>query len=170
MVHGMAVSVAPRAVVEGTVVGLLLGVLAARQGAGPGAAVLAAVTGVVLAVVSTLAHELGHVVAARRARLTVLGLRIEGLLGGAVERETAPDPRAEAAIALAGPAVTLRLAAAGGLMALLGDGTGALLGLGLAVVNVLALVGCVLPMSRSDVGRARAAARAWSGASGAGIG
>jgi Zn-dependent protease len=160
MVRGIAVSVAPRAVVEAAVVGLLLGALAVRQGAGPGAAALVAVTGVVLAVVSTLAHELGHVVAARRGRLTVVALRIEGLLGGAVERETAPDPRAEVAIALAGPAVTLRLAVAGGLIAVLGDGTGALLGFGLAVVNALALVGCVLPMSRSDVGRARAAGRA----------
>lgn len=170
MVRGIAVSVAPRAVVEAAVVGLLLGVLAARQGVGPRTATLMALTGVVLAAVSAIAHELGHVVAAHRGRLTVVALRIEGLLGGAVEREAASDPRVEFLIALAGPAVTLRLAAAGSLIAVLGDGTGALLGLCLAVVNVLALVGCILPLSRSDVGRARAAARAWSAASAVRIG
>lgn len=150
------VSVAPRAVAETTLVAVLLGVIALRQGLAAGTAVLAAASAVGLALASAAAHELGHFVLARRAGLAVVGMRLDGLLGGSVERVTTACPRTELRICLAGPAVTALLGVSGGALALLADGVVAAAGLCLAVVNVLALVGCALPPARSDL------ARAWS--------
>ena len=152
---GVAVSVSRRAVAESALVAGLLGVIAVRQGFGVAGAAVAAAAVVVVALASATAHEWGHVVAARRQGLRVLALRLEGLLGGAVERERSDSPRAELRICLAGPVVTLALALAGGAFALAGSAAG----LVLAVVNALALVGCTLPPSRSDAGRAWAAWR-----------
>ena len=153
------VSVAPRAVAESALVAVLLGIIAVRQGVGVGPAVLAAATAVGLALVSAIAHELGHLVVARRAGLPVVRLRLDGLLGGSIERGTTSCPRTELRICLAGPAVTVLLAGSGGALALGADGSLAAAGLCLALVNVLALVGCVLPPGRSDAARAWAA---WS--------
>jgi Zn-dependent protease len=70
---------------------------------------------VVCLVVSVLLHELGHAYVARRCGVGVRGITLE-LLGGFTEMDhDAPTPRSEAAIALAGPAVSLLLALVGGL-------------------------------------------------------
>jgi len=70
---------------------------------------------VVCLVVSVLLHELGHAFVARRYGVGVRGITLE-LLGGFTEMDReAPSPRAEAAIALAGPGVSLVLAVLGGL-------------------------------------------------------
>src|SRR5262245_2913936 len=68
---------------------------------------------VVCLVVSVLLHELGHAYVARRYGVGVRGITLE-LLGGFTEMDReAPTPRAEAAIALAGPAVSLLLGVIG---------------------------------------------------------
>lgn len=70
---------------------------------------------VVCLVVSVLLHELGHAFMARRYGVGVRGITLE-LLGGFTEMDRdAPSPRSEAAIALAGPGVSLVLAVVGGL-------------------------------------------------------
>jgi Zn-dependent protease len=151
----VTVAVSARAVVESAVVGLLLGVIAFRQGWDAGGVVAACAVALLLPLCA-LAHEAGHLVAARRHGLAVVALRIEGALGGGVERQVSPDPLVERRIALAGPAVTVALALAGAASVVAG---GPLLPLGLALVgvNLLALLGSVVPWSRSDLGRAWAA-------------
>jgi Zn-dependent protease len=111
---------------------------------------------VVFLLVSVLLHELGHAAVARRYRVRVRGITLE-LLGGFTEMDgDAPSPRAEAAIALAGPAVSFALA----LIALafvplttrgtiVGDLT-----LQLAAANALVAVFNVLPGLPLDGGRA----------------
>jgi Zn-dependent protease len=65
---------------------------------------------VVCLLVSVLLHELGHAVVARRYGVGVRGITLE-LLGGFTEMDRdAPRPGPEAAIALAGPAVSFALA------------------------------------------------------------
>jgi Zn-dependent protease len=66
-------------------------------------------------VVSVLLHEVGHAVACRGFGIRVRAVTIE-LLGGYTEMDAdAPTPRAEAAVSLAGPAVSLVLAGLAGL-------------------------------------------------------
>lgn len=148
----MSVSVSPRAVGESMLVGMLLGVIAFRQEWGTAGAV-ATVAVTLLLPLCALAHEAGHWLVARRHGVEVVALRIEGALGGALHRAVSPHPRIERRIALAGPAVTLALALAGAALAV-ADGALRLPGLALMAVNLLALVGAVVPWSRSDLGRA----------------
>ena len=66
-----------------------------------------------LLLLSTVLHELGHVVAARRCRCRPIDIWLSPL-GGHVRYERLPrNPRKELAIAAAGPAVNLVLAAVG---------------------------------------------------------
>jgi Zn-dependent protease len=115
---------------------------------------------VVMLLVTVLLHELGHAAAARRYRVGVRGITLD-LLGGYTEMGSeAQTPRAEATIALAGPAVSLVLAAVGG--ALLGVAgrhgiAGALL-FQLTATNVLVGVFNALPGLPLDGGRALRAA------------
>jgi Zn-dependent protease len=145
------VTITVRAVAETAFIGVLLTVFAMRHGMSSGDAAVLSGAAVVTGLASTVAHELGHAVVARRYGLAVLGLRIEGLLGGGLERERSDRPDVERRTSLAGPAVTLLLAATGGALALAGARYPGLL---LAIVNGLALIGCAFPWQRSDVARA----------------
>ena len=105
---------------------------------------------------SVLLHELGHALTARRFRIGVRGITLE-LLGGYTEMDRdAPNPRVDALVSLAGPAVSLVL---GGLASLaayaLPDRT--VLGqiaFQLAASNLLVAVFNVLPGLPLDGGRA----------------
>ena len=116
---------------------------------------------VVCLLLSVLLHELGHAVVARRFRVGVRGITLE-LLGGFTEMESeAPTPRAEAAIALAGPAVSFAIAiVTGALVPLTTRGT--VLGdltFQLAATNALVAIFNVLPGLPLDGGRALRDAR-----------
>jgi Zn-dependent protease len=130
---------------------------AGRGGAAP---YLLGASVVVMLLVTVLLHELGHAAAARRYRVGVRGITLD-LLGGYTEMGSeAQTPRAEATIALAGPAVSLALAALGA--ALLGVAgrhgiAGALL-FQLTATNVLVGVFNALPGLPLDGGRALRAA------------
>ncbi len=78
-------------------------------GASPGAYWLAGLLAAALFFASILAHEMSHAVVAQR-----VGMRVEGitlwLLGGVSKLEgSVPSPRAELAIAVSGPAVSVAL-------------------------------------------------------------
>jgi Zn-dependent protease len=105
---------------------------------------------------SVLLHELGHATAARHYRVRVRGITLE-LLGGFTEMDAdSPSPRAEALIALAGPAVSFVLAiGAFGVLPL--TTRGSVLGdfvFQVAATNALVAVFNVLPGLPLDGGRA----------------
>ncbi|HWC40391.1 MAG TPA: site-2 protease family protein [Actinomycetota bacterium] len=103
-------------------------------GLGPAAYWLAGLAGAGLFLGSLLAHEIGHALVARRAGLRVRGITL-WLLGGVALLEDEPaTPGDELRVALVGPAVSLALAVAFGLVAV----AGSLLALPTAVVVVLA--------------------------------
>lgn len=105
---------------------------------------------------SVLLHELGHAVVARRFSVGVRGITLE-LLGGFTEMDQdAPTPRAEAAIALAGPAVSLVLALAAGALIPLTTRGSVLSDLAFqaAFSNAIVAVFNVLPGLPLDGGRA----------------
>jgi Zn-dependent protease len=111
---------------------------------------LAGVTTVLLAFASVLLHELGHAVVARRLGVGVSAIELH-FFGGAARMTSVPrTARDEIAIAAAGPAVSLALAALGfGLAALVDLPVFALVGainLGLAIFNLI-------PAFPSDGGR-----------------
>jgi Zn-dependent protease len=115
---------------------------------------------VVMLLVTVLLHELGHAAAARRYRVGVRGITLD-LLGGYTEMGSeAKTPGAEATIALAGPGVSLVLAAAAGLALTAADrhGVAGELLFQLAVTNVLVGVFNALPGLPLDGGRALRAA------------
>jgi Zn-dependent protease len=106
--------------------------------------------------VSVLLHELGHALASRRLGTGVRGITLE-LLGGFTDMERdAPRPGVEAAVSLAGPAVSFALAAAAGAgAAALPAGTPARQFLvQIAVSNAIIAVFNVLPGLPLDGGRA----------------
>jgi Zn-dependent protease len=107
-------------------------------------------------VVSVLLHELGHAFVARRYGVGVRGITLE-LLGGFTEMDReAPSPRSEAAIALAGPGVSLVLALLGGLAIPITD-RGTVLGdiaIQFALSNAIVAVFNGLPGLPLDGGRA----------------
>ena len=70
-----------------------------------------------LVVGSVVAHELSHVILALRSGLHVRAVRIY-MFGGYSVIDGSPTPKAEASIAAAGPAASLLLAAASGMVAL----------------------------------------------------
>ena len=114
----------------------------------------------VLLYASVLVHELSHTVVALRAGLPVRRISLH-LLGGVSEIERpAATPGREAGIAVAGPAVSLALAAVGyALAAVLPDGTvGLLLARALMVSNLLVGVFNLLPGLPLDGGRVLSAA------------
>lgn len=69
-----------------------------------------------LVAASVLLHELGHALAARRVAVPVSAITLFPFGGAADLGADAPHPGAELLIALAGPAMSLLLAAAGGLV------------------------------------------------------
>jgi Zn-dependent protease len=103
-------------------------------GLAPAACWLAGLAGAGLFLGSLLAHEVGHALVARRAGLRVRGITL-WLLGGVALLEDEPaTPGDELRVALVGPAVSLALAVAFGLVAV----AGSLLARPTAVVFVLA--------------------------------
>jgi Zn-dependent protease len=131
------------------------GALLGRRDAGPAGYLLGASV-VVCLIATVLLHEIGHAVAARRYRVKVRGITLE-LLGGFTELEgEVPTPRAEAVIALAGPAVSVVLAVAGGALLPVTD-RGTVLGdlvFQIAVTNTLVAAFNILPGLPLDGGRA----------------
>jgi Zn-dependent protease len=126
----------------------------------PGAAAYAAGLGfLLLLVASVLAHELGHAFACRRAGIGVRGITLE-LLGGYTELDREPPaPRIAAAVALAGPAVSLLLGLVGvaGVLLTPRDALVRQFAFQLALSNLVVAVFNVLPGLPLDGGRALAA-------------
>ncbi|MDQ4070402.1 MAG: CBS domain-containing protein, partial [Actinomycetota bacterium] len=112
---------------------------------------------------SVLLHELGHALRAVREGMQIEGITL-WLLGGVAKlRGTPPSPGVEFRVAVWGPAITLALAAAFGLAALLGDRLGAprpIQGVVdyLARINALVLAFNLVPALPLDGGRVL---RAW---------
>jgi Zn-dependent protease len=105
---------------------------------------------------SVLLHELGHALTARRHGIGVRGITLE-LLGGWTEMDRdAPNPRVDALVSLAGPAVSLVLGGLATVAALaLPDRTVAgQIAFQLAASNILVAVFNVLPGLPLDGGRA----------------
>jgi Zn-dependent protease/CBS domain-containing protein len=105
-----------------------------------------------------LLHELGHAVVARSQRMPIRGITLF-LFGGVAEiDEEPPSAKSELLVAVAGPAVSVVLAAGLGLLAWLGYRQGwpplAVIGLGyLAAINALVLAFNLLPAFPLDGGR-----------------
>jgi Zn-dependent protease len=119
---------------------------------------LGGVVGTGLFLGSLLAHELGHAVVARRAGLRVRGITL-WLLGGVALLEDEPvRPRDELRVALVGPAVSLALAVAFGLVAVAlglagGPGLAVAVAAWLAVGNTALALFNLLPAAPLDGGR-----------------
>jgi Zn-dependent protease len=110
---------------------------------------------VLVTAASVLVHELGHALVARRRGVPITGIELH-FFGGAAQMAAMPRrPIDEIAIAAAGPAVSLALAALFGALAL---STGAAPLLLVAAVNLLLGVFNLLPAFPSDGGRIL---RAW---------
>ncbi|HEY8473992.1 MAG TPA: site-2 protease family protein [Natronosporangium sp.] len=117
---------------------------------------------VVCLLLSVLLHELGHAVTARRLGIGVRGITLE-ILGGYTEMDReAPTPRAELAVSLAGPAVSLAVGVvAGAGAAVLPDGAPRQIAFLVAIANVIVAAFNVLPGLPLDGGRALRAAVWW---------
>jgi Zn-dependent protease len=105
---------------------------------------------------SVLLHELGHALTARRFGIGVRGIWIE-LLGGWTEMDRdAPNPRVDALVSLAGPAVSLLLGglATAAAFALPDRTVAGQIAFQLAASNILVAVFNVLPGLPLDGGRA----------------
>jgi Zn-dependent protease/CBS domain-containing protein len=102
-----------------------------------------------------LAHEFAHAVTARHYGIGVKGITLWAL-GGVTELDgESPSPRADAVVAVAGPATSIGLGAVSGVLAWWAGGSG-LLGAGLswlAAVSVLLGVFNLLPGAPLDGGR-----------------
>jgi Zn-dependent protease len=115
---------------------------------------------VVCLLASVLLHELGHALTARRYGIGVRGITLE-LLGGYTEMERdAPNPKVDAQVALAGPAVSLVLGAlsAAATVALPSGGLIHQLAFQLAASNLIVAAFNSLPGLPLDGGRALRAA------------
>jgi Zn-dependent protease len=121
---------------------------------------------VVCLLLSVLLHELGHALTARRLDIGVRGITLE-ILGGYTEMDRdAPTPRAELAVSLAGPAVSLVLGlTAAAAAAVLPDGGPRQIAFLVAMANVIVAVFNVLPGLPLDGGRALRAAVWWASGS-----
>jgi Zn-dependent protease len=105
---------------------------------------------------SVLLHELGHALTARRFGIGVRGITLE-LLGGWTEMDRdAPNPRIDALVSLAGPAVSLVLGGVATVASVaLPDRTAAgQIAFQLAASNILVAIFNVLPGLPLDGGRA----------------
>ncbi|NJN18759.1 MAG: CBS domain-containing protein [Oscillochloris sp.] len=103
--------------------------------------------------VSVLLHELGHALVAQRMKLDVHAITLFAFGGVAEVNDDAAEPGAELAIAVAGPLVSLLLAAGGGIVAWLADPTFALLAGHLAAANAVMAIFNLLPGYPMDGGR-----------------
>jgi Zn-dependent protease len=105
---------------------------------------------------SVLLHELGHALTARRYGIGVRGITLE-LLGGWTEMDRdAPDPRVDALVSLAGPAVSLVLGgvATAATLALPEHTAAGQIAFQVAASNVIVAIFNVLPGLPLDGGRA----------------
>jgi Zn-dependent protease len=124
----------------------------------PAAYWLAGAAGAGLFLGSLLAHEVGHALVARRAGLRVRGITL-WLLGGVAQLEEEPaTPGDELRVALVGPAVSLALAVAFGLVAVAGSlaalpAAAVAVAAWLAVGNAALAVFNLLPAAPLDGGR-----------------
>jgi len=118
----------------------------------------AATAGTVLFLASLLAHELGHALVARRLGVTVEGITL-WLFGGVARlRGEAVSARAEARIAVVGPAVSFAIAAVFAMLAFGLDRSGAprvAVGVAgwLAAINALLAIFNLVPAFPLDGGR-----------------
>jgi Zn-dependent protease len=121
---------------------------------------------VVCLLLSVLLHELGHALTARRLGIGVRGITLE-ILGGYTEMDReAPSPRAELAVSLAGPAVSLAVGlTAAAAAAVLPDGALRQIAFLVAMANVIVAVFNVLPGLPLDGGRALRALVWWASGS-----
>lgn len=128
---------------------------AARPGEATGAYWLAGLLTASVFLVTVLAHEFAHAVTARHYGVGVKGITLWAL-GGFTELDgESPSPRAEARVAVAGPATSIGLGAVSGLLAWWAGGS-SLLGAGLgwlAVISVFLGVFNLLPGAPLDGGR-----------------
>jgi Zn-dependent protease len=128
---------------------------AARPGHGTAAYWLVGVLTAAVFLVTLLAHEFAHAVIARRFGMQVKGITL-WMLGGFTELDgRSPSPRADALVAVAGPATSIGLGAVSALLAWWAGGSG-LLGAGLswlASISVLLGVFNLLPGAPLDGGR-----------------
>jgi Zn-dependent protease/CBS domain-containing protein len=128
---------------------------AARPGEATGAYWLAGLLTATVFLVTVLAHEFAHAVTARHYGIGVKGITLWAL-GGFTELDgESPSPRAEALVAVAGPATSIGLGAVSALLAWWAGGSG-LLGAALswlAAVSVLLGVFNLLPGAPLDGGR-----------------
>ena len=129
---------------------------AARPGEATGAYWLAGLLTATVFLVTVLAHEFAHAVTARHYGIGVKGITLWAL-GGVTELDgESPSPRAEALVAVAGPATSIGLGAVSGLLAWWAGGGSGLLGAGLgwlAAISVLLGVFNLLPGAPLDGGR-----------------
>lgn len=146
---------------------LAVGILPAEvPGASAGSYWFFAAIGVVAFFGSILAHELGHSIVAQRNGIKVRAITL-WFLGGVAELEKeADDPGVEFRIAIAGPAVSVALAAAFGVLAfgvgtVFGGGLFAFTLLYLALVNGVLAVFNMIPAAPLDGGRVLASALWW---------
>ena len=124
-----------------------------------------AVAGVILLADSILLHELAHTWVAARYGVASRGVTF-AIFGAQAELERAmPTPRADATMALAGPAANVLLAAAAWALHAIGDGRWSELVLGViaftARVNVLLAIFNLLPVLPLDGGRVVRALAWW---------
>jgi Zn-dependent protease len=128
---------------------------AARPGEATGAYWLAGLLTATVFLVTVLAHEFAHAVTARHYGMRVKGITLWAL-GGFTELDgESPSPRAEALVAVAGPATSIGLGAVSGVLAWWAGGSG-LLGAALswlAAISVLLGVFNLLPGAPLDGGR-----------------
>lgn len=127
---------------------------------------IAALVGVFLFFGSILAHELGHALVAQRNGIKVSAITLWFLGGVALLEKEADTPGAEFRIAIAGPAVSVVLAAIFGAAWFVASpmfgGTAASFILGyLAIVNLGLAIFNMLPAAPLDGGRVLAAALWW---------
>jgi Zn-dependent protease len=138
------------------------GRLLRRDGPAPVSYLLAAVL-VGCLLVSVLLHELGHALTCRHYGIGVRAVTLE-MLGGYTEMDhDPPTPRIEAAVSLAGPAVSLVLGllAAGAVAVVPGHTIGHQLAFQIAASNLLIAVFNILPGLPLDGGRALLALVWW---------
>lgn len=139
---GVPVRLGPGSALLAGALTVLLGTRWAEEGGGTWAYLFSALAAIGF-LASILVHELSHALVARRHGVSVSEIRLV-LLGGMARLERqAPTPRAEMAIAVAGPLTSIAIAVVGigALVALRGQGIG---GAGVGAVGWLAIINGIL--------------------------